>query len=804
MARLKTVTAASLLLAAAGCSGSQKKPAQPFWEMEPRHHPPTTSIDLRLFARHPRLVFRPAEDAGGGRTFESVRRLYASDPTMKALLDQALAVEIDKQDPAMLAVSWIATGDDKYAEAAVERMLAEKLGKSGEPYYSNVWRHALAYDWLFHHPAFTPEKKDAVVARIKERLATELADLDGQEMALWHGRTQAANGAMIAALAIGDLPGMEPELRRAAAHYVEALRALQYSEGWPEGASYWIYNRAGPFAVGADCVMTALGVERLDGIPIREVIGRLGLWQVYQFGPNKVFEPYGDSSGSLRLGETGWWELTTDYYARLSRDPRLMAGADYIRNRSPIPYGKRPYYWYAALSFDPAVRPANGYDPAKPELWMRENMPQAMLFGRNSMGTAFLRGRWGDPDETYASFKAGDMLAHHDHYDVGHFSIQKGGDLAPRTGLYGPGGYTGKHRLGYTVQTVAANSLLVLAPGEESAYLKAKHEKDPAFWTALSGGQRVIRPTGFNCMSLEHFRDMLEAGPHLERAAIAAFESTPRDFDYLAADITAAYNSTRWAEPGAAAKVSLVTRQFLYLRRLDAFVVHDRVETTKPEYLPKFLLHSLEKPQSADEKQLVGTGPDDGILETFSRTLTTGHERGRLTQFIVLPDKVRALKIGGPHYYCYVEADGDQADGFDGENLGIESGPLSPRKDKQLGLWRTEVEPTEHSKSARFLNVLVARTVDEKEPLPEIRKVEAGPEADAVLVGSTVCVFALEPKALKSFKVTLPGARCVLLDAAPGAAYSVGEAGKAKATAEGVLVIDKLPAGECVVRCVRG
>ena len=121
-------------------------------------------------------------------------------------------------------------------------------------------------------------------------------------MALWHGRNQAANNTMIAALAVGDRPGQQGQLRRAAAHYIEALRALRLSEGWPEGASYWIYNRSGPYALAADCTMTALGTEQIDGIPIRDVMRTIGLWQVYQFTPAEFFEPYGDSQGSLRLG----------------------------------------------------------------------------------------------------------------------------------------------------------------------------------------------------------------------------------------------------------------------------------------------------------------------------------------------------------------------------------------------------------------------------------------------------------------------------------------------------------------------
>ena len=393
---------------------------------------------LAVSPEHPRLVFRP--DGKPGRTFATVRRLFRSDKTFRDIFDQALKLGTRDENPAMLASCWVVTGEDRFAEAAVAALLERPIGSSGGGGYSNIWSFALAYDWLHGHPALTPEKRAAAEASIRERLLTELAGLDRADMAMWHGRNQAANNAMVGALAIADLPGGAEALRRAAGHYVGALRALDFAEGWPEGASYWIYNRAAPYAVTADCVLTALGTEKIGGIAIRDVMRKIGLWSVYQYAPAGFFEPYGDSAGSLRLGETGWWEVTADYFAKLSRDPRVMAGADYLRNRSPVPYGKRPYQWYTALSYDPSVRPAKGYDPARPEQWMRKNMPQAMLFGRDSIGVAFLRGQWGDPDELYATFKAGDLLAHHDHYDAGHFGIQYGGLLAPQTGLYGPGG----------------------------------------------------------------------------------------------------------------------------------------------------------------------------------------------------------------------------------------------------------------------------------------------------------------------------------------------------------------------------
>ncbi|MFB3825952.1 MAG: hypothetical protein ACE15B_04250 [Bryobacteraceae bacterium] len=741
-----------------------------------RYLPPPEVAPPRLAASHPRLSFRPA----GERTLESVRALYRTDAAFRSIFDAALARATQTRDPAEAAAAWAVTADERFARRAAQLLTEEPISRTGSGRYSHVWAFALAWDWLHGHPALA-ESREQAAARITERLDTELDWLDDRGMALWHGRNQAANGAIVAALALGDRPGHERRLARATAHYVQALRALRFSEGWPEGPSYWIYNRAAPYALAADCFLTATGSDSIAGIPIRELMRTIGLWSLYQFGPNRVFEPYGDSSGSLRLGETGWWEVTADYFARLSRDPNLAAGADWFRKLSPTPYGKGPLRWWAALAYAPQR------NPAAPERRLRDHLPQARLFGRASLGVAFFRGEWGDADELFASFKAGDLLAHHDHYDAGHFSIQYGGLLAPLTGIYGdPGGYYGAYRLGYAVQTVAANSLLILAPGETSGGLRAVKG---APWTALSGGQRVIRPTGFDCVSLEHFEAQRDAGPHLRRARITAFDGAPGRFDYVSADITPAYNSTHWAEPGAEAKVSLVTRQFLYLRPERAFVIYDRVQTTRPSYVPKFLLHALSKPLTGREKLLVGASADNGILESFDRRFTVAHQRGVLTAVSLLPERTRTLKIGGRNYYAYVEKDGDQSDGFDGVNL--EGGdPALPRETKQLGLWRAEIEPAEPGVSHRFLTVLFPRLARESAPLPETELVKAGDAAHAVRIGNTVAVFARTPGPLG--EVTLSGAapiRAIVLDARPGRVYDAGRR-TAAASTEGVLEIE--------------
>lgn len=751
------------------------------------------SVNLIKTNQHPRLVFVSSRTSRYGRTFRTVRSLYRYDKTFRKIFDNALTINTPHVHPAMLAVCWIVSADNKYAERAVEYMLTNEIPRSAEAgSYSMIWSHALAYDWLFSHPFFTEEKRKIVEQKIIECLEDELDMLDKPGMALWHGRNQCANGAIIAALAIADLPGQEKNFRRAMKHYTEALKALNFSEAWPEGPSYWIYNRAGPYALASDCVMTALGTNFIEGINIPEVMRKVGLWHIYQFGPNEVFEPYGDSHGSIKLGETGWWEVTTDYFAKLSRDTAVMAGADYIRNRSPVPYGKRPYYWYIALSYDPDVRPKKDYEPSAPEFWMRKNMPQSILLGKHSTGIAFFRNAWGDKNETFASFKAGDLLAHHDHYDTGHFSIQKSGVLTGKTGTYSAG-YTSAHRLGYFIQTVSANSILVLAPGEESEALNRRTDK---VWSSLSGGQRVIRPTSFMCVSLEDFQSQRHAGPHLERGDITAFKTIPGKFDYVSADITPSYNSVIYAEQGCKPKVSLVTRQFLYVRPQDIFIIYDRVNVTNPEFTPKFVLHVPSKPFSESERLLLGNSVDNGIIETTNRIfISENTSGGRLSHLVLLPESARTLKIGGTNYCFYVEQDGNQQNGFNGTNIDIKRDIKKEYLAKLQKWWRIEVEPVTPSIENRFMNVLVPQLKTDVSNLPSIKLITTSQECYCVQVDKTIFVFSNSPARMKRIVLELSeSAECIVLDAFPQGIYIVGTR-EYKADEEGILYIDWLQKG---------
>ena len=274
----------------------------------PRYLPPAPGAAVAVVAAHPRLVFRAPPTNGVDRTFEQLRALYHSDAAFRAIFDKGLATVDSSKEPARFAACWAVTGDDRYARAAVDLLLHEPISPTVPGDYSDIWSFALAWDWLFHHPLMEGGVRETIAKRIADSLTRELANLDDGGMATWHGRNQAANGAVVAALAVGDLPGQDANLQRAAAHYADTLRALDFFEGWPEGPSYWIHNRAAPFGVAADCFITATGADRIASLDIRAIMRKIGLWTLYQYAPDGVFEPYGDAGYSLPLGRLGYWE----------------------------------------------------------------------------------------------------------------------------------------------------------------------------------------------------------------------------------------------------------------------------------------------------------------------------------------------------------------------------------------------------------------------------------------------------------------------------------------------------------------
>ncbi len=270
-------------------------------------------------------------------------------------------------------------------------------------------------------------------------------------------------------------------------------------------------------------------------------------------------------------------------------------------------------------------------------------------------GVVVMRSSWDDPAGALVWFKASSYPVVHDHRDQGSFQVYKKGWLAIDSGQY----EETPHRGNYSARTVAHNSLLIYNPGESLS----KNKSDPVWYGyANDGGQRWIHPpnTAGATKNSEHYL-----------GGITKFETMPKIYDYVHADITRSYNSVHVTTEGHQPKVSLVTRSLIFLRPDDYIVVFDRVVSAKGEYPKRWLLHSIYRPELDGEEVFNGTIPysnkipgkpegvrlqgsrHGGVSESRDTKMITikgwdfGPSDGRLVSRTLLPAKHVTRIVGG-------------------------------------------------------------------------------------------------------------------------------------------------------------
>lgn len=271
-------------------------------------------------------------------------------------------------------------------------------------------------------------------------------------------------------------------------------------------------------------------------------------------------------------------------------------------------------------------------------------------FGKKAgIGWVAMRSAWGDPDATYALFKAEPFYYHgHMHHDSLAFMIAKGEELAlARSGNYmcwyegGPLRDTNPgwpQAANFFTRTVSTNNLLVYDPKE-----------DFGGW-ANDGGQRLTSywdnkwGRGYNGTANGNNRDI---------GGLTRFERSDH-YVYTAADATRAYDSTEVITGKNKAKVALVQREFVYLRSPggddDYFVVFDRVEATRPDFKKLWLLQLRARPEF-DGTVRVTVGTEAGGIHRSENTsqVTVQQERAQLRSTTLLPKKENRLvrRLGG-------------------------------------------------------------------------------------------------------------------------------------------------------------
>ena len=690
------------------------------------------ALDGRIRPAHPRILL-PGLAAWDGRgvppllaeRVEAYRRLGIEAPS-----------PCQSEGLLALAACWVATGEAARAEELIRQLREAYLAVPGESdgNVGNGYELAIAYDLARTYRGWGVEDRAIVEGKIARSLRHALILLDDDEMSLWHGRATLAAAAWLSAVVLeagepaGD-PGRdlggdaarEPVrggmgdrdsardamVARAQGHFLEVLRALALTEGWPEGYFYWINSRGRILALAASAYLNGLEGQR-NAEAVRALLSRVGRWHIYAMRPDQRAQGFGDEGPRVDLIEET--RPVVDLLAQASRDPALATYSDYLGKV----LGRRSYHrdhlWGFWLFNDPGLERLRG-DGLQA---LDGVLPRAALFGPNALNQVFIRSDWG-PDATYVTFRAGDTFAHHGHYDAGHFTLFKGAPLAINSGTYGE--FFSEHRLDYAIRSVAKDTLLVLRPGERVPVggLSRRNGSGGGLlsrWSAAvggflarrnvaDGGQRVVLPTGSAVRSVADWLSNLGQGQHLEGGDVVHFTHRDGELTHVAADLTPAYNTPGHDEGGSGGKVRRVLRQLVYLAEEDRLIVYDQVTTTDPSYTKKWLLHTVQRPEAEGLRVLAGA-PENGILETGADRARVQNGRGHLLVRRFLPEDGRMRLVGGPDYRYYVEADGDDSD-LDGRNV-VEGANEKPWFD--LGQWRIELQPGVPRASDEFLVVL--------------------------------------------------------------------------------------------------
>lgn len=640
----------------------------------------------------PRILFAESKD------LEVIQKHYAEDHDFQKKIDNL------GQSGSLLdqATAWAAGRKLEAGRMAVEALQNfELVAPRASGQYGSGLELALVYDLTRDHPAWNQDTRRQVNLLLRQNLLESLHVLDSSRGSLWHGRFQLAVTAWVAAVAMDhDLVHDHDQLAaRTHVYFLEAVQALEYTQGWPEGYSYWINNRAFPFALSVLAHINSVEAPELNRRLVK-VLETVGLWTIHGTEPRGRFVLFGDTGPRNDLKDMT--QRVIDLIALATEDQVFR---DYSRYLTGL--------WGRAACFSghrwiiPLVRGHpdrdHGLEDGLDLSAFQDRLPTGKMFGANSLGHVFSRTHWGE-DAMFVFYKAGHVFAHHGHYQAGHFSISRKHPLALMSGTYGD--YTGEHRLNYYIRTVASNSLLIMRPGE-------RVQPNRFFTQNVSdGGQRIVMPTGSAVQNLEHWKNNLEQGQHYQGGRIVAYDDSHSGIMYVSSDLTGAYNNTVYDETGGGGKVSEVTRQLVFLQDMDLVLVQDRVKSTSPDYTKKWLLHSWGRPETASEKVLKGT-PDNGILESRDSRARIEYEGEVLEIARLLPRDGLMRKVGGPDYRYYVETDGDDSI-LSGKNMD-QGASEQPWYD--AGLWRLEIQPETENLFDNFLVLLQAGAEDGFESL---------------------------------------------------------------------------------------
>jgi len=264
--------------------------------LSPRPRFADHSFKGTIVKSHPRILYSKS-------MLKEVQDLYKSDKEYAKLCNNIC------RNKGLLwrTACWTTSSNEDAGAKAIEQLTAmvpDEPKASGNP--GNGLPMALTYDLLYHHPAMTVTRHQQIELKLENMVLSHLAVLDKDSASMWHGRAQLAASAWITALGLDISRNSSLELlTRAQSHFLDALRALEITEGWPEGYNYWINNRAFPVVLACLSHINAVKAPEINN-RIKRVLERLGYWHIYGARPIGGFELFGDSGPRVDLKDSAY------------------------------------------------------------------------------------------------------------------------------------------------------------------------------------------------------------------------------------------------------------------------------------------------------------------------------------------------------------------------------------------------------------------------------------------------------------------------------------------------------------------
>jgi len=319
-------------------------------------------------------------------------------------------------------LQYVVNGDRAAGAAAVGQLCTMGIG-GGSPSYTGARAQHMAarYDWLRNHPAFTDEKRKAVVAKLEKSGDFFLRYVTGAGAPIYYSRYPGAIGGLcVIGLALyGDSPKADRYIAGGYKAFVEYGKARQYEDGASAGGTYSIHHAFPALARAAVAFESATDAGLLTFVKEKQGnwLERQLLWQIWSTRPNGYFVKEGDLWQQPDSRQT---KFQIDQLTHILHNGYGRAHADRMHGR----WGTRDYHssyvWEFVVFNHPEIKP-------KP----LDGLGKAELFGRESHGYVFFRSGW-DVGDTYIFFRCGEGLDVHSNRGAGAFDIFRHRTLAER------------------------------------------------------------------------------------------------------------------------------------------------------------------------------------------------------------------------------------------------------------------------------------------------------------------------------------------------------------------------------------